>query len=221
MEKLHITMVHDIVCSWCPIGYNNIKTAIKNLNIEVEFHFIPFQLNPNMAEDGESIASYFKRQFGWNEVKLDNYQHSLVKTAANAGITIDFSKRTHYYNTQNAHLLMHWAKKFNKQKLLNERLITTYFNDGLDISNLTVLLNIAEEVGLDRRQANIALASSRSNHELQQELTKKNQHYQDFDISSIPSFIINNNELISGSNSVGYFEKALSKLIKTTHIEHK
>jgi len=220
MEKLQITMVHDIVCSWCPIGYNNIKTAIKNLNIEVEFHFLPFQLNPNMDEDGESIASYFKRQFGWNEVKLHNYQHSLVKTATNAGISIDFSKRTHYYNTQNAHLLMHWAEQFNKQKLLNERLITTYFNDGLDISNLTVLLNIAEEVGLDRRQTNIALASSRSNHELQQELTKKTQHYKDFDNSSIPSFIINNNELISGSNSVGYFEKVLSKLIKTIHAEH-
>ena len=216
MEKLHITMVHDIVCSWCPIGYNNIKTAIKNLNIEVEFHFIPFQLNPNMDEAGESIDGYFKRQFGWNEIKLHNYQHSLVKTAANAGITIDFSKRTHYYNSHNAHLLMHWAEQFNKQELLNEHLITAYFNEGLDISKLTVLLNIAEEVGLDRRQANLALSSSRSN----QELTKKTQRYQKFDISSIPSFIINNNELVLGSNSVSYFEKALSKLSKAAYVEH-
>jgi len=220
MEKLHITMVHDIVCSWCPIGYNNIKTAIENLNLEVEFHFIPFQLNPNMHEAGESIASYFKRQFGWNETKLHNYQHSLVNTAANAGISIDFSRRTHYYNTHNAHLLMHWAEQFNKQKLLNERLIKAYFNDGSDISNLTVLLNIAEEVGLDRKQANIALASSRSSQELQQELTRKSQRYQNFDISSIPAFIINNNELISGSNSVGYFEKTLSKLSQATYVEH-
>ncbi len=115
---------------------------------------------------------------------------------------------------------MHRAEKNNKQKLLNERLIKDYFNDVSDINNLTVLLNIAEEVGLDRRQADIALASSHSNQQLQQELTKKTQHYQNFDISSIPSFIINNNELISGSNSVGYFEKALSKLIKTAYVEY-
>lgn len=220
MEKLHITMFHDIVCSWCPIGYNNIKNAIENLNIEVEFHFIPFQLNPNMDEAGESIARYFKRQFGWNEVKLLNYQRSLVNTAANAGVSIDFSKRTHYYNTHNAHLLMHWAERFNKQNLLNERLIKAYFNEGFDISNLTVLLNIAEEVGLDRRQANIALTPSVSNQELQQELATKAQSYQDFDISSIPAFIINDNELISGSNSVSYFEKVLYKLSKTAYVEH-
>jgi predicted DsbA family dithiol-disulfide isomerase len=219
-KKLHITMVHDIVCSWCPIGYNNIKTAIENLKFEVEFHFIPFQLNPNMDENGESISSYFKRQFGWNEVKLHSYQHSLVKTAANAGISIDFSKRTHYYNTHNAHLLMRWAERFNKQKLLNECLIKAYFNDGLDISNLTVLLNIAEAVGLDKRQANIALTSSVFNKKLKQELTKKIQRYQAFNISNIPSFIINNNELLSGSNSVGYFENLLSKQSKTAYVEH-
>jgi predicted DsbA family dithiol-disulfide isomerase len=219
-EKLHITMVHDIVCSWCPIGYNNIKTAIENLKFEVEFNFIPFQLNPNMDENGESIASYFQRQFGWNEVKLLNYQHSLVKTAANAGISIDFSRRTHYYNTHNAHLLMHWAERFNKQKFLNECLIKAYFNDGLDISNLTVLLNIAEAVGLDKKQANIALTSSLSIQELNQELTKKIHCYQAFDITNIPSFIINNNEWLSGSNSVGYFEKVLSKLSKTAYVEH-
>lgn len=219
-EKLQITMVHDIVCSWCPIGYNNIKTAIENLKFEVEFNFIPFQLNPNLDENGELISSYFKRQFGWNEVKLHSYQHSLVKTAANAGISIDFSQRTHYYNTHNAHLLMHWAERFNKQKRLNERLIKAYFNDGLDISNLTVLLNIAETVGLDRKQANIALTSSAFNKELNQELTKKIQRYQAFNISNIPSFIINYNELISGSNSVDYFEKVLSNQNETAYLEH-
>ena len=56
-KKLKIEMIHDIVCSWCPIGYRNIKTAIDSLNIEVDFHFIPFELNPEMEERGELIAS--------------------------------------------------------------------------------------------------------------------------------------------------------------------
>ena len=208
-------MVHDIVCSWCPIGYNNIKTAIKNLNLEVEFNFLPFQLNPNMDENGEPITNYFSRQFGWNERKLLDYQHSLVKTAANAGVSINFSKRTHYYNTHNAHLLMHWAERFNKQTILNEHLIKAYFSEGLDISNLSILLNIAEEVGLDRKQTNTALTSTQFN----QELDKKVQRYKAFNISSIPAFIINNSVLISGANSVGYFEQALSKLSEIAYAE--
>jgi len=80
-KKLKIEMVHDSVCSWCPIGYSNIKAAIEKLNIEVEFRFLPFQLNPNIEENGESIANYFSRQFGWNESKLLSYQQSLVSTA--------------------------------------------------------------------------------------------------------------------------------------------
>jgi len=208
-KKLKIEMVHDIVCSWCPIGYNNIKTAIKNLNIEVDFRFLPFELNPNMAENGEAIADYFDRQFGWNEQKLFNYQQSLVATAAKAGVSIDFSKRKYYYNTRNAHLLMHWAEQFNKQTELNEHLIKAYFNDGLDISNLTVLLNIAEQLGLDIQETNAALTSA----QLHQELDNKVARHNAFSVSSIPAFIVNENTLISGSNSVQYFEDILATFI--------
>ena len=213
-KKLKIEMVHDIVCSWCPIGYHNIKTAINNLNIDVDFHFLPFELNPNIADVGESIASFFSRQMGWNERKLLAYQRSLVTTAAKAGVCIDFSKRTHYYNTRNAHLLMHWAERFNKQTELNEHLIKAYFKDGQDISNLTVLLNIAEELGFERQKANTALTSTELNQELGQELDKKASRYKAFNISSIPAFIVNESTLISGSNSVKYFEDILSAFIK-------
>jgi len=209
-NKLNVEMVHDIVCSWCPIGYNNIKTAINNLNIDVNFHFLPFELNPNMADVGEPIASYFSRQMGWGEDKLLNYQRSLVKTAGKAGVSIDFSKRTHYYNTRNAHLLMHWAERFNKQTELNEQLIKAYFKDGLDIGSLTVLLNIAEKLGFDRQETQDALTSTH----LSQELETKVLRIKALNISSIPAFIINGETLISGSNSVEYFEDTLLKYIE-------
>jgi predicted DsbA family dithiol-disulfide isomerase len=95
-------MVHDIVCSWRPIGYTNIATAISNLNNEVDFHFIPFELTPNMAVEGELIVNYFHRQIGWNNEELPDYQASLISSAAKSVVSIDFSKRTHYYHTEKA-----------------------------------------------------------------------------------------------------------------------
>jgi predicted DsbA family dithiol-disulfide isomerase len=207
-QKLKIEMIHDIVCSWCPVGYSNIKAAITNLNIDVEFHFLPFELNPNMANEGESIANYFSRQMGWDKTKLIEYQTSLVNTAAKAGVSIDFSKRTHYYHTRHAHLLIHWAKQFNKQTDLNEQLIKAYFKDGLDISNLRVLLDVAESIGLDRQEAMDALTSS----QLSQELAQKTTRVKTVNIRSVPAFIINEKTLIAGSNSVEYFEDILSSL---------
>lgn len=210
-------MIHDIVCSWCPIGYNNIKAAINRLNIEVDFHFLPYELNPDMDDKGELIENYFARQKGWNESQLLDYQKSLIKTARDSDVIIDFSKRKYYYNTKRAHLLMHLAESNNKQEALNELLIKAYFKEGLDINNISHLLDIAEEVGLDKINTQKILTSTRS----YQELSKKTERYKLFNVSSIPAFIINNSILISGANSIDFFENELTKLIDKFDMEEK
>lgn len=209
IKKLKIEMVHDIVCSWCPIGFSNMQAAIRNLNIEVDFNFIPYELNPEMPEKGEAIASYFKRLFGWDNRKLLDYQGSLVETALNAGVTIDFSKRVNYYNTRKAHKLMHWAERFNKQTAVNKKLIEAYFEQGKDIGETEALLDIAVQSGLDRMSTQNALIST----ELAQEFESQVERQKALNIRSIPAFILNENTLISGSHSVKFFEKALSSLI--------
>lgn len=202
-------MVHDLVCSWCPIGYNNIKQAINNLNIAADFYFLPFELNPNMGEKGELVASYFHRQFNWSEDKLLAYQKSLITTADIAGINIDFSKRKYYYNTYKGHLLMHWSERFNKHVELNESLIYAYFEQGLDISNRRVLLDIAEQVGLDRELACHAIDSE----ELKQELAVKITEQHILNLNSVPAFILNSETVITGSQSVEYFEDILRVMV--------
>jgi len=179
------------------------------LNIDVDFQFLPYELNPQMADAGEPIATYFSRQMGWDADRLFSYQRSLVATAAKAGVEIDFSKRTHYYPTRNAHLLMHWAHQFNIQTELNEHLIDTYFKDGEDINDFNVLLNVASKIGLDKQATKKAITSA----ELSQELNEKVSRVKTLNISSIPAFIVNENTLISGSNSVKYFENALLTMI--------
>ncbi len=212
MQKVQITMIHDLVCSWCPIGYNNLKSAIQNLNIAADFKFLPFELNPTMGDKGEAIASYFSRQLNWSEHKLLTYQASLIKTAANAGVAIDFSKRTHYYNTYKGHLLMHWSARFNKQMALNEKLISAYFEHGQDISNTDILLEIATQVGLERAAARRALTSNQLHHELNNKFDRVSA----IEISTIPAVIIDNHAVISGSHSVDYFEAVLASIVNET-----
>lgn len=52
MKALKIEMIHDVVCSWCPIGYANLKQALKNLAIEADISFLPSELNPGMGPKG-------------------------------------------------------------------------------------------------------------------------------------------------------------------------
>ena len=217
--KIKIEAIHDVVCSWCPIGHSNLKAALKLLEDEVEAHitYLPFELNPEMPEKGEAIDSYFKRRQGWSSETLQNYQESLVKTAQKAGVIIDFSKRTHYYNTRKAHKFMHWAEQFDKQTAVNESLIEAYFKQGLDISNTDVLLDIAEQLGMNRTLALKALTSR----VMEQALEKKVERHKAFKIQSIPAFIINEDTLVSGSNSVEFFEKTLSEFIDVLSLNKK
>jgi predicted DsbA family dithiol-disulfide isomerase len=209
MKRLKIEIVHDVVCSLCAIGYANLQQALRNLGIEADIRFLPFEINPNMPKEGETIDYYFKRRQGWLSETLLDYQNSLLKRATSAGVDIDFYKLTHYYNTRNAHKLMHWAEQFNKQTAVNESLINVYFKQGLDISDTGVLLDIAQEVGMDKVVTQNALSSA----QITQALEKKIKRQQGFKARSIPAFILNEDILIAGSNSVKFLENTLSNFV--------
>lgn len=208
MKTLKVEMIHDIVCSWCPIGYSHMRTALHRLNIKADFHFLPYELNPDMSDAGEAIDRFFERQHQWDKSTLLNYQENLVAVAASADVTIDFSKRSHYYNSAKAHRLMHWAEGYDRQQALNELLIDAYFKRGLDISNTLVLLELVEQLGLDSSKAKKVLFSSAAD----ERLLLKKQRVQQLALPSIPAFIINDSTLISGSNSVNYFEQTLRSI---------
>ena len=36
MKHVKVEMIHDLVCSWCPIGYNNLKRAADSLSNRIE-----------------------------------------------------------------------------------------------------------------------------------------------------------------------------------------
>lgn len=205
MKTLKIEMVHDLVCSWCPIGYSNITKALRNLNIEADFRFLPYELNPDMAVEGEAIDDYFKRRNQWDSQRLLEYQKNLLGVATSAGIDIDFSRRTHYYNSAKAHRLMDWAEGYGRQQQLNDLLIDAYFKRGLDISKSLILLSLVESLGLDSSEAEHTLNSN----EFKQPLQFKKQRVEQLSLSSIPAFIIDDSTLISGSNSIRYFERVL------------
>jgi len=210
VKTLKIEMVHDVVCSWCPIGYANLKQALRNMDIEADIHFLPYELNPDMGSKGEDIDDHLGRRYQWTQSKRREYRKHLLAVAKQAGVCINFSKRTHYYNSNKAHQLMHWCEGYNRQQAMNELLIDAYFKRGLDISNTQVLLDLVEQLGLDRSQAEQALLSN----ELNQQLLFKKKRLQRLELLSVPAFIFNENTLVTESNSVEYFEQAIIGMTK-------
>jgi predicted DsbA family dithiol-disulfide isomerase len=107
MKTLKIEMIHDVVCSWCPIGYVNLQQALRNFDIAADNYFLPSELNPNMGSMGEGVEEQLRARNQWSQSQLQDYRAHLLAVAEQAGVCIDFTKRTHYYNSNKAHRLIH------------------------------------------------------------------------------------------------------------------
>lgn len=214
--KIEIELIHDVVCSWCPIGYRNIKAALARLEDElaVEFKFLPYELNPEMPAHGERIDEHLKSRNNWNSEQLLRYREDLVETAAQAGLTYDFTKRTHYWNTARAHILLHLAEKLGKQELVNQALIQQYFTDGRNVDDVEVLSEIGRPLGIGRD----ALVSAFESKDVAAEMAAKHARVRTFDVRSVPTFVVNGRDVLRGSNSVEFFARYLAKYLATAAV---
>ena len=66
-KTLKIDFVSDVVCPWCVVGLGGLETALDRLKAEgiaADIAFQPFELNPQMAPEGENIVEHIGRKYG-------------------------------------------------------------------------------------------------------------------------------------------------------------
>lgn len=208
--KVKIDFVSDVVCPWCAVGLNSLEQAIARLEgeVEVELRFQPFELNPQMAAEGENIDEHLGRKYGLGAEQLARNREALRQRGAAVGFR--FGTRERIYNTFDAHRLLHWAgtQGADAERALKHALLKAYFTDGRDVSAREVLAAIAGETGLDAQRARAVLDSD----EYAQDVRSQERFYQDAGISAVPSVIINDRHLIQGGQPVEQFEAALRQI---------
>lgn len=207
MQTLKIEMIHDVVCSWCHIGYHNISKALDRLSqrVSVDFHYLPFQLNPELDSQGVDITEHLCRRNRWSLAEVMAYREELLKKTEEVGAIIDFSKRTRYYNTAMAHRLILAAGNLGIQRQMHQALLQAYHVEGENISDRAVLKKVAKSIGIDGKAVDQALVSDAIGRKLL-DLSERVRRYQ---VRSVPAFIFNENRLVSGSNSTEFFEQLI------------
>jgi predicted DsbA family dithiol-disulfide isomerase len=208
-KRIEIDFVSDVVCPWCAIGLASLETALKKLDgeIEAEIRFQPFELNPDMAPEGENLDAHLAAKYGRAP---DAALHETIRQrAAAVGFTMS-PGRDRIYNTFDAHRLLHWAAEIDaaKQVALKHALLRAYFTDRLDIADPDVLVAKAEEAGLDPAEARAILASDR----YAQEVKLQERSWLAAGINSVPAIVIDRKFLISGGQPPEVFETQLREM---------
>ena len=189
MKKVTIDMVSDVVCPWCIIGYERLQKAIAQLDdIEVTIQFHPFELNPNMPQEGQDVREHIMEKYGLTPAQSDQNRKQLIDAGASGGFKCDYFDGMRMANTFNAHQVLHYAAENGKQEALKLRLFAAYLSERRNVNDIDVLVNEAVSVGLNEQEVSELLAN-----QTYADVVREHENlWLQRGIQSVPTFVIGN-----------------------------
>ena len=210
---LKIDFVSDVSCPWCAIGLSALEQALAAVrgDIQVDMHFQPFELNPQMGTEGQDITEHLTQKYGSTAEQQDQIRATIRQRGAEAGFAFNPEGRGRIWNTFDAHRLLLWAGEEGapgQQHALKKALLTAYHGRAESPANHAVLLVAAVEAGLDESRAREVLAGGA----FADQVREREQFFTGHGIHSVPAVIINDRHLISGGQPAAVFEQALRQI---------
>ena len=198
------------MCPFCFIGKKNFEQALEKVSFknDIEIEWKSFQLDPTLEETDGAITSkeYLLKKKGFSETQFNQMQARLNEMGNAVGI--DFAKGNPIAaNTLKAHKMLHLAKQFGKQNELKELLLKAHFEEGLNVADTKVLVDLGNQLGIDSTAVENALLDESIAYEVKQDILEA----QNIGVSGVPFFVLNNKYAVSGAQPVEVFVDALTQ----------
>lgn len=204
---MKIEVWSDFACPFCYIGKRRLEQAIEKFphrdNVEVEFK--SFELDPNSPKDIDmNIHEILSQKYGMSVEQAKQMNANVGKQAEEVGLTYHFDTMIPT-NTFDAHRLAKYAVDNGLGAQMNERLLKAYFTDSKKISDHDTLADLAEEIGLDRKEALTILSGTN----FSDSVKANEEEARQLGITGVPFFVLNEKYAISGAQPVEAFSNAL------------
>jgi predicted DsbA family dithiol-disulfide isomerase len=198
---IFVDIVSDTICPWCYIGKRRFERALAlSGRNDIAISWRPFQLNPDMPAEGMTRDDYVRAKFGGGDRPRQIYQ-AIADSGREAGIEFQFSRISRTPNTVLSHRLVHWSAKNERQDEVVAELFKVYFEEGLDIGEIEVLVECARRAGLDAKLTHRFLLSD----EGRQEVVASDVYARRLGINGVPCFIVNRKYAVSGAQPPSAF----------------
>ncbi|SEG64456.1 DsbA family oxidoreductase [Paenibacillus sp. UNC499MF] len=206
---MKIEIWSDFACPFCYIGKRRFEQALEQFphKDELEVVYRSFELDPNSPRDiGHSVHDMLSQKYGMSVEQAKTMNANVVAQAESVGLTYHMDTIV-LTNTFDAHRLAHFADTHGKMHEMTERLLKAYFTDSLHLGDPAVLASLAEEVGLDKAEAERILAGDTYANEVRAD----EQEGAELGITGVPFFVIDRKYGISGAQPLEVFVQALEK----------
>ncbi|MGG5822585.1 DsbA family oxidoreductase [Falsiroseomonas sp. HW251] len=190
-----LDVVSDAICPWCWIGKAHLDAALASLKqdgIEFRLRWRPFQLNPDMPEEGVERDAYRAAKFGSTE-RGRQLDAQVADAGRAAGLSFRHDLMTRTPNTVAAHRVIRAAEDAGVQHDVVDALFRAYFQEGRDIGDAAVLDEVAASAGLPGMAAMLATSAHRD------EVLARDMSARRGGINGVPSFLMDRYLLFSGA----------------------
>jgi predicted DsbA family dithiol-disulfide isomerase len=216
--ELNIKIFSDIVCPWCYIGKRRLSKALDLVKdqYQVVLAWQPFELNPDMPEEGADRKEYRIRKFG-SEERSKELAAQVVAVAQQEGLAFNMDKIERIPNTFAAHRLLRYAFAEGRQEQVIEVLFRKYFVEGRDVGQQSELLDAAVEGGLNR-VATETFLNAEDDIEL---LRLDEEKGLSLGVNGVPFYVINDTYGISGAQAPEAFVRAFAEAMAVAEALNK
>jgi len=205
-----IDVVSDTICPWCFIGKRRLARALlERPDMEFDVRWRAFRLDPTIPPEGVDRKAYLKAKFGDGE--RPRAMSEAIRQAGEAeDIAFAFDRIATTPNTIDSHRLIRWAGGAGLQDEVVEGLFKAYFEDGRDIGNIDVLVEIADEAGMDTALVADLLEDGADRELIEREDALAHR----MGISGVPTFIFANKYAVSGAHDPETLLEIIDKVAK-------
>ncbi len=205
---VRISIVSDVVCPWCIIGYKQLERALDVTGIEAEIRWHPFELNPQMAPEGENLREHLAAKYGTTPEGSIEARARLTALGAELGFEFNYADDMRMVNTFRAHQLIHWAETQGLAHEMKMALFAAFFTFRHDVNDPQVLADCAAGIGLDRDEAMAVLDDGRYAGDVRDE----ERLWTGRGIQGVPAVIFEERYLMSGAQGVENYAAALRQI---------
>ena len=211
-HKMQIEIWSDIMCPFCYIGKRKFEAALAQFDHKDDVHITwkSYQLSPDMVTDPhKNINQFLAEHKGISVEEAKGMNEYVTGMAAQVGLTYNFDK-TIVANSFNAHRFAHFAKQFGKQDEAEEKLFSAYFNEGKNLDEYSVLIELGKEIGLDPAALKVALESGAYADDVRTDIREAEQ----LGLRGVPFFVFDRKYGVSVAQDSRVFLETMEKCVR-------
>ncbi len=211
-HKMQIEIWSDIMCPFCYIGKRKFEAALAQFEHKDDVHITwkSYQLSPDMVTDPhKNINQFLAEHKGISVEEAKRMNEYVTGIAAQVGLTYNFDK-TIVANSFNAHRFAHFAKQFGKQDEAEEKLFSAYFNEGKNLDDYNVLIELGKEIGLDPVALKVAFKKGAYADDVRTDIREAEQ----LGLRGVPFFVFDRKYGVSGAQDSSVFLETMEKCVR-------